>query len=205
MRKFIALNATLLLLASQIALAAPQYEEYDADDYDDWGFGSRGEQQDTTDTWRWGGEEDGNSFQDILNFKETTTSTSTTTSKPAGSTFAETLFTDEEMEEVQRVEGIGARDSGSPEALSGDHGMAEEGGVAEVAAAAAGGNGGSIIAGFVLFTVLVCAAYYIVKWKRSGDQRPDFEDDYEDHELGYRDSPHSTVSSSDAKTPRGDA
>ena len=43
MRKFIALNATLLLLASQIALAAPQYEEYDADDYDDWGFGSRGE------------------------------------------------------------------------------------------------------------------------------------------------------------------
>ena len=50
--------------------------------------------------------------------------------------------------------------------------MAEEDGVAEVAAAVAGGNGGSIIAGFVLYTVLVCAAYYIVKWKRSGDQRP---------------------------------
>ena len=34
---------------------------------------------------------------------------------------------------------------------------------------AGGGNGGSIIAGFVLFTVLVCAAYYVIKWKRSGD------------------------------------
>ena len=44
MRKFIALNAAaaLLLLASQFALAAPQYDS-DDDDYDDWGFGSRGE------------------------------------------------------------------------------------------------------------------------------------------------------------------
>ena len=43
MRKFIALNAALLLLASQLSLAAPQYEDEDSGDYDDWGFGSRGE------------------------------------------------------------------------------------------------------------------------------------------------------------------
>ena len=60
--------------------------------------------------------------------------------------------------------------SGSAEALSGDHVSVEE---AEdpVVAMAGGGNGGSIIAGFVLFTVLVCAAYYVIKWKRSGDGR----------------------------------
>ena len=41
MRIFIAL---LLLLASwRSARAAPQYEDGDSDDYDDWGFGSRGE------------------------------------------------------------------------------------------------------------------------------------------------------------------
>ena len=33
---------------------------------------------------------------------------------------------------------------------------------------------------------------------------PEFEE-YEDHELRYRDSPPSTVSSSDAKTPRGNS
>ena len=67
MRKFIALGAaTLLLLASQLASAAPQYED---DDYDDWGFGSRGgknpQQPKSTDSWRWGppGGEDGNSFE----------------------------------------------------------------------------------------------------------------------------------------------
>ena len=43
MRKFIALNAALLLLASQLSLAAAQYEDEDSGDYDDWGFGSRGE------------------------------------------------------------------------------------------------------------------------------------------------------------------
>ena len=55
--------------------------------------------------------------------------------------------------------------------MSGDDGGAE----AEedpVVAMAGVGNGGSIIAGFVLFTVLVCAAYYVVKWKRGGEQRP---------------------------------
>ena len=59
------------------------------------------------------------------------------------------------------------------EALSGDDAAdAESDPVA--AMAVGGGNGGSIIAGFVLFTVLVCAAYYVVKWKRSGgdDRRP---------------------------------
>ena len=62
-------------------------------------------------------------------------------------------------------------ESGSAEALSGDDGGAEAEGD-PVVAMAGGGNGGSIIAGFVLFTVLVCAAYYVVKWKRGGEQRP---------------------------------
>ena len=62
-------------------------------------------------------------------------------------------------------------DAGPPvnEALSGDDGDAADAEADPVAAMAGGGNGGSIIAGFVLFTVLVCAAYYVVKWKRSGD------------------------------------
>ena len=55
------------------------------------------------------------------------------------------------------------------EALSGDHGSVEV--EEDPVVAMAGGNGGSIIAGFVLFTVLVCAAYYVIKWKRSGDRR----------------------------------
>ena len=41
-------------------------------------------------------------------------------------------------------------------------------------------------------------------FKMTDSPVPEFEE-YEDHELGYRDSPPSTVSSSDAKTPRGDA
>ena len=67
MRIFIAL---LLLASWRSARAAPQYEDGDSDDYDDWGFGSRGaiteaaslQRQGTTDTWRWGGG-DGNSFE----------------------------------------------------------------------------------------------------------------------------------------------
>ena len=50
-------------------------------------------------------------LQDILSFVETTTrtSTSTTSEAAAESTFADTLFTDEKMEEGQSVHDIGVR------------------------------------------------------------------------------------------------
>ena len=57
-------------------------------------------------------------LQDILNFEETTTTTSTsTTSEPtadaaapaAESTFADTLYAEEKMEEGQGVQDTGAR------------------------------------------------------------------------------------------------